>query len=194
MCMALVQYFVIILSFNTEEFQTQNLMLVVNHKRQYTQKCMHIFTLCGFVFACDTCRCAISLRFIFRIIVSWNKKKNLALLDLTSKETSDTEWLCITCVTSTGFSIEVRTDDYLRQHDAHKTSLSCKIYMTFQHKYPWSTDMENLTHWGRDKMAAIFQTTFSNGFSLMKMYEFRLTFHWSLFLGVQLTIFQHWFR
>ena len=51
-----------------------------------------------------------------------------------------------------------------------------------------------LTHWGRDKMAAIFQTTFSNGFSWMKMYGFRLTSHWSLFLEVQLTIFQHWFR
>ena len=32
------------------------------------------------------------------------------------------------------------------------------------------------------------------GFSWIKMYEFRLTFHWSLFLGAQLTIFQHWFR
>ena len=52
----------------------------------------------------------------------------------------------------------------------------------------------NLTHWGRDKMAAIFQTTFSNEFLWMKMYEFRLSFHWSLFLGFQLTIFQHWFR
>ena len=51
-----------------------------------------------------------------------------------------------------------------------------------------------LTHWGRDKMAAIFQTTFWNGFSWLKMHEFRLTFHWSLFLGVQLTIFSHWFR
>ena len=51
-----------------------------------------------------------------------------------------------------------------------------------------------LTHWGQDKMAAIFQTTFSNGFPWMKMHEFRLTFHWSLFLGVQLTIIQHWFR
>ena len=51
-----------------------------------------------------------------------------------------------------------------------------------------------LTHWGRDKMAAIFQTTFSNGFSWIKMYEFGLTFHWSLFLGVQLIIFQHLFR
>ena len=47
-----------------------------------------------------------------------------------------------------------------------------------------------LTHWGRDKMAAIFQTTVSNGFSWMKMYEFRLKFHWSLFPRVQITIFQ----
>ena len=52
----------------------------------------------------------------------------------------------------------------------------------------------HLTHWGRDKMAAISQTMFSNAFSWMKMYEFRLKFHWSLFLRFQLTIFQHWFR
>ena len=51
-----------------------------------------------------------------------------------------------------------------------------------------------LTHWGRDKMAAIFQTTFSDEFSWMKMYKFRLKFHWNLFPRVQLTIFQHWFR
>ena len=51
-----------------------------------------------------------------------------------------------------------------------------------------------LTHWGWDKMAAILQTTFSNLFSWMKMYEIRLKLHWSLFLQVQLTIFQHWFR
>ena len=51
-----------------------------------------------------------------------------------------------------------------------------------------------LTHWGRDKMAAISQTTLSNSFSWVKMYEFRFQFHWSLFLRVQLTIFQHWFR
>ena len=33
-----------------------------------------------------------------------------------------------------------------------------------------------------------------SAFFKMKMDEFRLKFHWSLFLGVQLTIFQHWFR
>ena len=51
-----------------------------------------------------------------------------------------------------------------------------------------------LTHWGWDKMDAIFQTTFSNTFSWMKIYEYRLKVHWRLFLGVELTISQHWFR
>ena len=50
------------------------------------------------------------------------------------------------------------------------------------------------THGGQDKMAAIFQTTFSNGFSWMKMYWFWFKFHWNLFQRVKLTIFQHWFR
>ena len=51
-----------------------------------------------------------------------------------------------------------------------------------------------LIHWGRDKMAAFSQTTLSNGFSWMKILEFRLKIHWSLFLRVLLTIFQHWLR
>ena len=76
-----------------------------------------------------------------------------------------------------------------------------KVPKMFQRKTKPSRDNDSecsmpylLTLWGRDKMAAIFQTTFSNRFSWMKMYGFRLTFHWSLFLGVQLTIFQYWSR
>ena len=42
-----------------------------------------------------------------------------------------------------------------------------------------------LTHWGRDKMAAKYLTTFSNAFSWMKMYQFWLRFHWSLLSRVQ---------
>ena len=42
----------------------------------------------------------------------------------------------------------------------------------------------HLTHWGRDKMATFFQTAFSNAFSWMKMSEFRLKYHWSLFLYI----------
>ena len=49
-----------------------------------------------------------------------------------------------------------------------------------------------LTYWGRDKMAAISQTIFSNALSWMKMFQFRSKFHRSLFLRVQLTIFHHW--
>ena len=49
-----------------------------------------------------------------------------------------------------------------------------------------------LTQRGRDKMAVILPTTFSNEFSWMKTFEISLKFHWSLFLGVQLTIFQWW--
>ena len=63
-----------------------------------------------------------------------------------------------------------------------------KIYSCCQWVNVWL-----LTYWGRDKMAAIFQTKFSNAFSWMKMYEFRLRFHWSLFPRFKLTIFHHWF-
>ena len=50
-----------------------------------------------------------------------------------------------------------------------------------------------LTHWDRDKMAAIFQTTFWYIFSSMKMHTFRLRFQWILlFLRVQLITFLHW--
>ena len=52
---------------------------------------------------------------------------------------------------------------------------------------------DRLTHWGRDKMTAIFQTTFSNAFLLIKMYKLQLKFHCNFFPIVQLIIFQHWF-
>ena len=51
--------------------------------------------------------------------------------------------------------------------------------------------VQGLAHWGQDKMADFSRTTFSDAFSWMKMFEFRLRFHWSLFLRVQLTTSQH---
>ena len=42
-------------------------------------------------------------------------------------------------------------------------------------------ELQGLTYWGRDKRAVIYQTTFSNAFSWMKMLEFRLKFRRSLF-------------
>ena len=51
-----------------------------------------------------------------------------------------------------------------------------------------------LTHFPLDSMAAISQTTFSDAFLWMKIVVFWLKCHWSLFLRVKLTTFQHWFR
>ena len=51
----------------------------------------------------------------------------------------------------------------------------------------------SLTHLPLDKMAAISQTMFSDAFPWMKICVL-LTFHWSLYIRVQLTITQHWFR
>ena len=49
-----------------------------------------------------------------------------------------------------------------------------------------------LTRWGRDKMAAIFPDDIFKCIFLMTEYGFRIKFHWSLLLRVQLTISQHW--
>ena len=44
------------------------------------------------------------------------------------------------------------------------------------------------------KWPPFWQKIFSHAFSWMKMIEFWFKFHWNLFLGVKLTISQHWFR
>ena len=72
--------------------------------------------------------------------------------------------------------------------------MSCPLYCLQPLTSPWQQVKSPSTHWGRNEINNISQTTFSNVFSSMKMYEFQLTFHGSLFLGVQLTISQHWFR
>ena len=50
-----------------------------------------------------------------------------------------------------------------------------------------------LTHIIETKIATISQATFSSAFSWTKIHEFRLRFHWSLFLSFDLAIFRHWF-
>ena len=51
-----------------------------------------------------------------------------------------------------------------------RTMMFCTVHQ--ESKTP-----EGLTHWGWDKMAAIFQMTFSDTFSWMKVFEFCLIFH-----------------
>ena len=61
--------------------------------------------------------------------------------------------------------------------DKHPNGRNMSIYLWY---------LIVLTHWGWDKKATIFQTTFSNAFSWMKMYKIRLRFHRSLCPRVQL--------
>ena len=84
----------------------------------------------------------------------------------------------------------------LWRHVVGKWGSSCTAGLTLKrttakHNIIWD---QILTHWGRNKMDAISQTTLSNAFSWMKMLEFRLRFQLSLFLRVQSTIIHHWFR
>ena len=69
---------------------------------------------------------------------------------------------------------------------------SCQLVIKMLSK--WQHLHLTLTHLPLDKMAAISKTIFSNAFLWMKSFVFRLKFHWSLFLWVQLTITQHRFR
>ena len=69
------------------------------------------------------------------------------------------------------------------------TIVKIKMIKTLQ-----AVRVRTLTHWGWEKITAILQTTLLNAFSWMKMYEFRFKFHSTLFLDVQLTVFQHWFK
>ena len=77
----------------------------------------------------------------------------------------------------------------LSWHDENTLSLNAS-----KAEKEYAADAYYLAHWGWDKMAAVSQTMFSNAFCLMKMYEFHLKCHWSLFLRFQLTIFRHWLR
>ena len=52
----------------------------------------------------------------------------------------------------------------------------------------------HLTHLPLDKMATILQMTFSNAFLEWKCLIFLQKLHWSLFLRIQFTINQQWFR
>ena len=70
------------------------------------------------------------------------------------------------------FSTQGNTDDL---GNAIPSGPSAGTVITGGEYLPTGTSA--LTHWGRNKMAAIFHTTFSNSFSLMKIYELRLRFH-----------------
>ena len=63
-----------------------------------------------------------------------------------------------------------------RQHSAMWKVFPCQTIIMVNE---CADHAAQLTHWSWDKMAAIFQTTISNAFSWMKMYELPLIFHCS---------------
>ena len=79
-------------------------------------------------------------------------------------------------------------------------TLCCSLMLACFYPYPsglhhshWDNDTiipvpmkQSLWHYGQCKIAAISQTTFSNVFSWKNMYEFRLRFHWNLFLKIRI--------
>ena len=81
---------------------------------------------------------------------------------------------------------------YVTDEPQHQSVLFefCKTHLLFSNM----CFVLSLTHWSRDKMANISQTTFPNSFSWMKMWETSLRFHWNLFPRFQLMIFQDCFR
>ena len=89
-------------------------------------------------------------------------------------------------------NIGPRSNLMKRNQDFPLQKMNLKISFAKLRPFWWGS--KRLTHWGRDEIDIISQTTFLNVCSSMKMFEFRLKFHWRLFLGVQLTTFQHWFR
>ena len=64
-----------------------------------------------------------------------------------------------------------------------ETSHHLDAYLTVHHPEPETNDdkcngrMIHLTHWGRDKMGVISQTTFSNVFSWMNVFVVRFEYH-----------------
>ena len=78
-----------------------------------------------------------------------------------------------------------------RVHSVHVPSQWCtKGSLTMSARWVQGGNSPTLRQNGRNFGRQHFQMQFFS----MQMYSFRLKFHWSLFLRVQLTMFQHWFR
>ena len=74
-----------------------------------------------------------------------------------------------------------------------KCTVPCRVVFSVK-TIPHLADDAASTYWGWDKFSPFRRRHFHMHFFLMKMYKFRLTFHWSSLLRVQLTIIQHCFR
>ena len=151
--------------------------------------------LCAFCFVCydecckhDTVECHyIAVQYDMPFILWGFWRISLFVPEDLIKNKSSQHWF------REWFDTEQATSHYLNQ--CWPSSLTL-IYPNQQHGLQFHSFYSGcfLTHWGRDKIAAIFQTTFSKSFSYMNIVEFWFKFHWNVFPMVQLTIIQHWLR
>ena len=74
---------------------------------------------------------------------------------------------------------------------AISSCLNFMLHHQMLYDFCWIHTM-HLTHWDRNKMVTILQTTFWNAFSWMQIGVFWLKYHWNFFPKAQLTIIQHW--
>ena len=72
-----------------------------------------------------------------------------------------------------------------------KQTVQCYIGVTYETPRQVLEMAYILSLRSRQNMYGIPQATLSNAFSWSKMFEFRIKFHWILFLSVQVTIWQH---
>ena len=113
----------------------------------------------------------------------------------------NTKWAAVTRPRQQGTRIAMPTTAKMEHAPLHSGISQVKASLANKHRrrshkskryWPYSTVRKHkkehirktLTHLPLDKMASILQTTSLNAFSSMKMFEFRLKFHWSLFLWV----------
>ena len=120
--------------------------------------------------------------------ITINKKVQLSIAWLWRYRSMRSKWLCHTC----WFSGPFNKDDIVREPYCVNVPHGDGVYLDVMVEV--SSPRTALTNIHMGKMAAISQTTLSDAFSWMQTYEFRLRLHWILFRGVELTIFQHWFR
>ena len=68
-----------------------------------------------------------------------------------------------------------------------KISFTSQSWLIFVRAFRWARySLVRVSYRGRDKIAAISQTTFSNAFSWMKICEFHFRFHWKFFPNLQI--------
>ena len=109
--------------------------------------------------------------------VVWNAIALIMMFENMSMQRTIFGWLCFHIVTrEANMVVDPLWDHYAILPWGTNTSVADIAELYYRNQGPV------LTHWGRDKMADISQTTLSSAFSWMKMLEFRLKFHWSLFL------------